>query len=328
MRDRGFPCDYEVSKLGGPIYNILMWLCYRWVGFGHPGTDQQLILVGPHVDSLIRVIFRLLSSFYRLSYIVPSLDSFFGATEESDLFVIDRCAPSIFTKRWARSPAGITFERLLGGEDLTFRWGPNKEFTFRKRGNIPVILLCDGETIPIGFHHWRFKRRLMVARVEDSAPARPLTREELLATIFRGMTWAILCCHKHLREGCGVSAEFRFSYIWERTLEDVSGFPDPHFCFPQSYLDYVEDPSKEPLFEQFRRKGFRDWSPCFLFSGMEPLPYTAFVQSLCIAWLRRHLKRASGQRDNTNKWKPYRNWVYPKWKKQKGRPKMDRKGSW
>lgn len=153
--------------------------------------------------------------------------------------------------------------------------GPNKDLTFRKKGGIPVILVCDGETIPIGFHHWRFKNRLVVASLEGASPVMPITGEGLLATIFGLATWAILGCRKNIREGREGYYDFGFSFVWEITWEDISGFADPEFCFHPSSLQYVEDPSKDPIANLFGGIEPEKWPPCCIFNcGIPPLYYT------------------------------------------------------
>jgi len=138
---------------------------------------------------------------------------------------------------------------LLSGEDICFSWGPHGSFTFRKRGGIPIIVICEGEKIPIGLHHWRFKRCLVVAPIDNLLPYQfNITADLLLSTLFGYMTELILS-FRHLQKegGLGGYNQFGFVPIWERTFVDMEGFVDPEYCFPGSILLYVEDPRKDPI---------------------------------------------------------------------------------
>nr|KUM50990.1 hypothetical protein ABT39_MTgene836 [Picea glauca] len=58
----------------------------------------------------------MLASFFRVFVASPSMNNFIGA-ESSDMWVIEGCFSILLTKRWAKSKSGITFARLLGGEN-------------------------------------------------------------------------------------------------------------------------------------------------------------------------------------------------------------------
>lgn len=148
MRDRGFPQRYTDKELGAMKYEILWWFSIQWVSFFLPGNAKQLIIVGPS-GSQIKLLFRLLSCFYRVAYIPPTLDSFIGIEEDSDLWVIEGCSPEVFSKRWARSLAGILFERMLGGENMTFQWGLIRTLPSGRKGAYRSSWYAMGKQSPL-----------------------------------------------------------------------------------------------------------------------------------------------------------------------------------
>lgn len=75
----------------------------------------------------------------------------------------------------------------------------------------------------------------------------PITGEGLISTILILTTQVILSYRRNKRDNKDPFFRLVFSVIWERTLKDIPGFADPEYCFDSSSLQYLEDPSKDPI---------------------------------------------------------------------------------
>ena len=135
IRAHNFSKWYSSYELEATKLEFLKWVGENLAVPRGIGT-YQLCLLGP-AESRKTLFCNMISSFLNVFFVPPTLDCFEGA-EGADLWIIDGCSSTIFNKSWARSASGVQFGQMLDGQPMSFRWGPNNEFSYLKDRNDPI----------------------------------------------------------------------------------------------------------------------------------------------------------------------------------------------
>lgn len=148
LHGRGTRTPYTTgSEINSPMWKALSWLALmltEGVIRAESAPHVLLLLGGCHRSQLL--LFSILGQFLRIYFVPPEQNNMEKGRCDHDIRVYNCLTPEICTEKWAKSPKGKRFAKLLYG--------------FKEDRKIPVLILCSGDEVPTGLRDQPFSYRL------------------------------------------------------------------------------------------------------------------------------------------------------------------------